>query len=628
LHTHPLANLAFGEKVIAGGADVGSLLPTDPDCNKQVRATSEAQALGHDQTIHGGVNVLNPNGYGCGDAIREQVIHALQTQNGANDPSSDARGWPDFGEWPKWNDITHQKMWVDWIRRAYRAGLRVMVALSVNNKTIADMTMGSGDGPGDDRASSDLQVTEIIRFVGRHPDFMEIALSSSDVYRIVQSNRMAVILGMEVDHIGNFSIGFSPLPYDPPAPSQAQVTAEINRLYAMGVRYIFPIHVLDNAFGGTATYVPMFNVSNWRESGHPWNLRCSDPQDNIKWTYDPGGFDLKIFAASMAKTGSYQLPGAGPNCCPVSDPNCCNQQVKGNLNSCIGHRNSRGLTPMGVFAIKEMMRHGMLIDIDHMSQESVNNTLDVAEGPPPAPPLNYPLFSGHNGVRGALGEAQPNERALTAEQYARLGRLHGMAGVGSANLNAATWSFLYNQVVFAMGGLKNRNVLPGVGGPIISAGFGTDTNGLALGMPPRCGLVQNPLLPACINNECKCTGPAGDYVGGKVGCEKNCGQRCGAQYPPVMSCTGGTNAVVRYDYTNFPISTEPGGYNWDYNTVGVAHYGMLADFIEDVKLLPNQAPNLPYSMDGMTLVNYNLMNGAQYFLDTWKLCEQKASQVQ
>jgi hypothetical protein len=98
----------------------------------------------------GGVSDINL----CGDLIRWQVIHQAQQKASpvAADESDDARGAPDFNEWPVWNDVTHQKMWVEWIRRAYEGGLRVMVALAVNNKTLADMTAGPGDKPTDDRA--------------------------------------------------------------------------------------------------------------------------------------------------------------------------------------------------------------------------------------------------------------------------------------------------------------------------------------------------------------------------------------------------------------------------------------------------------------------------------------------
>src|ERR1035441_7780014 len=50
LHTHPLSNLGFGGKLVYGGVDVGSLLPADPDCHHDVRATSMQQALGHDNS--------------------------------------------------------------------------------------------------------------------------------------------------------------------------------------------------------------------------------------------------------------------------------------------------------------------------------------------------------------------------------------------------------------------------------------------------------------------------------------------------------------------------------------------------------------------------------------------------
>jgi hypothetical protein len=111
--------------------DVGSLLPADPDCRHNVRAKCMPQALGLEGSTHGPpVKSLNPVGGVtdinlCGDLIRWQVIHPAQQKASpvAADESEDARGAPDFNEWPVWNDVTHQKMWVEWIRRAYEAGL-------------------------------------------------------------------------------------------------------------------------------------------------------------------------------------------------------------------------------------------------------------------------------------------------------------------------------------------------------------------------------------------------------------------------------------------------------------------------------------------------------------------------
>ena len=123
--------------------------------------------------------------------------------------------------WPKHNDITHQQMWVDWIKRARENGMRIMVALAVNNKTLA--TALKGDPPLDDRGSADLQIREIRAFVNRHRDFIEIAASSADLRRIVRSGRLAVVLGIEIDDLGNFDSTEGSI-------SQAAINAEVNRL--------------------------------------------------------------------------------------------------------------------------------------------------------------------------------------------------------------------------------------------------------------------------------------------------------------------------------------------------------------------------------------------------------------
>jgi hypothetical protein len=546
LHTHPLSNIGFGGKLLYGGVDVGALLPADPNCKQNVRATSMLQALGHDRSTHGAWNPFNNS---CGDSIRALVIHAVQLLNKAADESSDALGAPDFKEWPVWNDLTHQKMWVGWIRRAFDSGLRVMVALTVNNKTLADATAGGCDYPTDDRSSADLQLAEIKGFVSRHSDFMEIALTSADVARIVSANKLAIVLGMEVDNFGDLNRG-------PQPPTNDQISAEIERLYAEGVRYMFPIHLLDNPLGGTAAYEDLFNFSTFREDGHYWNLGCAPAPDRsseaINYQFamtSPLLVDvLTIASAVKLKT---KFPDPPPYPCATGS---------------VGQTNNLGLRPQGTFAIKEMMRHGMLIDIDHMSDRSKEMTIGIATT------NQYPLNSGHSVLRGfspptgfQSTSPQINERSTSAAQYSAIANLHGMAGVGSGNLDAYQWAAMYQQVIMAMG--------------TGSAGFGTDTDGFAPGMPPRC---SPPIDPSSAS---ACQSPL---------------------------------AQVKYD-DSFQIS-QLGTKKWDYNTVGVAHYGMLADFLKDVSTYPGDG-------SGGTVILNNLMGGAEYFYQTWKLCEQKKSNI-
>src|SRR5438132_12662641 len=99
-----------------------------------------------------------------------------------------------------------------------------------------------------------------------------------------------------------------------------------------------------------------------------------------------------------------------------------------------------------MYVITEMMRLAMLIDSDHMAQKSANRALDIAEAVPGG---GYPLNSGHNVMRGLGGGTSENSR--TSTQLMRIGNLHGMAGVGSAKLDAYEWLQLYGAVVQAMG---------------------------------------------------------------------------------------------------------------------------------------------------------------------------------
>jgi len=558
LHTHPMVNLAFGGKLIHGGVDVGSLLPADNACNKGVRATAIDHALGDDRPSHGGWNLLT---FPCGDDLRQLLIHEFQQGNAALTTASPARGFPDFLDWPKWNDITHQKMWFEWIRRARDGGLRVMVALATNNKTLADAMSGgspitgTADGATDDKSSANLQLAEMEAFVKRHPDFMEIAYGSADIQRIVQANKIAVVLGVEVDNLGNFTS--SPVATLPPAAARLLVAAEIQRLYDAGARYIFPIHVLDNAFGGTAIYEHGFNVSNLRESGHYWDIECADVSDDITHTYQLGTDVLENIlksTVSLIKLGidPFRHPGAPP-VCPGGLPGKSG-----------GHRNALGLTPVGVMAVEEMMRRGMIIDIDHMSQKAADATLTIAES------FGYPVVSGHTGIRGLAGSDAENAR--TPAQMARISRLHGMFGLGSDGASASGWARLYQSAMRNMGYLNPDTTKATYENGAVS--FGTDLNGLVKGPQPG----------------------GGNRV----------------QYGPA-----------------FPMSSSVMK-SWNYNTEGVAHYGMLPDFLMDVRTAPSDGyvtGGAPVGVAGDELVGHHLFRSANYFWQMWARIEARKANV-
>lgn len=492
MHTHLMAHLGFGAKLIHGAPDAcAMMLPGQSFCGTDLYYPPGIQnALPHCDPSH---DVWHPTNT-CGNYTRFGAIRIMEDQEGARSDHGD--GFPAFEGWPANNDVTHQKMWVDWIHRAYRGGLRVMVALAVHSQTLAEIV--DGTGPLDDVTAGDRQIEEIKAMAARH-HFMEIAYSSEQLRDIVKKGKMAIIIGVELDDLGNLSSD----PYLAPD----EIIAEINRLYNKGVRYVFPVHLVDNAFSGTALYKDLFAVANYNQTGSWWDMdpNCGD----VTYRFDlPGEIEPLLEILGLAD-GFQPVPSCGP-----------------------GHVNNKGLTWQGAVAIKEMMRLGMMIDIDHMSAKAVDQTLALLNG-------EYPVNSGHNG----LGRGSENSR--TPEQYAQIRDSGGMVGVGWADSNAGSFRNSLRAVSNAMGG---QNIA-----------LGTDTNGMSKS-------------PGSFN------------------------------YKPV-------------DYNRIPIS-RTGTRKWNYNTEGVAHYGLMADFMVHLENLSKDDPNRSYRDD-----LEQLYRGAENFANMWELCE-------
>jgi hypothetical protein len=317
------------------------------------------------------------------------------------------------------------------------------------------------------------------------------------------------------------------------------------------------VHVVNNRFGGTAVYTPAFNYANLRDTGSFWAIECSARGDDISFNYLPQP------DAIVAIAGALKL-GLDPTRFPPQSPSC---PQPGRTDQGTGHRNSLGLTNLGIFAVKEMMKRGMLVDIDHMSDKAVEQTLAMAEGVNPG--IGYPVVSGHAGIRGMGGQTAENGRTKT--QLMRIARLGGMFGLGSDGAHAWEWSRFYQFTMHSMGYMADDPARRAYRNGAVA--FGTDLNGLVKGPPP-----------------------------------------------------GGTANRVAYD-ASFPPSTTGGsGRVWDYNREGVVHYGMLADFVRDVRTSPRanlgfNAAGQPFDVLGSELVDQHLNRSADYFWHMWEKAE-------
>lgn len=578
LHTHPMSYLGFGKKAVHGVLDIGSIIPAGTNnCNAAPkRATTIDEALGNCNSTHGGWGVDNT----CGDYLRAAIInYALDADFKyvvpfESNPHGDHvhAGYPDFPAWPHQSSILHQQMWVDWIRRAHAGGINVIVALTVNSELLATIT--NGDGPFDDKSVATQQITEMKLFVNRHNDFMEIAYSPTDMRRIVNSGKLAVILGMEVDKIGNFG-------KPGVLTNETTVRAEIKNLYDSGIRYAFPVHLIDNSFGGTAVYSMLFNFANKHANGSHFKVVHS-PDPNIKYSADirvdgtptPAGLDNALI---LGVYGLLQGIGEIPAPCfndvlkcspPPGKIRCC-----GSYESIMnimkpspeldvykfipaGHMNANGLTSLGEVAINEMMKLGIMIDIDHMGETAQNRAVQIAEGiGAGSRTTGYPLMMGHNAIRGT-NEHTMKERSAPVYLVNRVAALGGMFGVGTSDSRPTEFIDNANNAYNAMG---NKNIA-----------IGTDVNGFE-----RLPKSEQTVYDFNTKNE-----------------------------------------ALRY-FTSTIGNCKTGNKTWNYFTDGgVSHYGMMPEFFWEVKRKP-----------GGTDVMNRLNQSAEQLAKLWEKIETIKSAV-
>ena len=163
VHVHQFANLGFGGLVVWGQSftpdgSIETALPWDDwtpghfgdvvdkngnagrhDAPARIllfpsKCVRHSEVLGADCAPGTGVDILHHcDGFavhgagGLGDLVNAFSTGSLGHHVG---------GYPEFDGWPRYNNVTSQAVYYDWLKRAYDGGLRLMVMLAVNNEVL------------------------------------------------------------------------------------------------------------------------------------------------------------------------------------------------------------------------------------------------------------------------------------------------------------------------------------------------------------------------------------------------------------------------------------------------------------------------------------------------------------
>lgn len=383
-----------------------------------------------------------PNGHGPGG-----VLPSLEGVGGHL-----VGGYDQFDGWPRHTTLAHQQAYVDWIKRAVDGGLRLVVCLAVNNELVADrMTELYGANLStDDKTAIDRQLDAIdamVQFVNDQAGgqgWMEVANTPADARRIVSSGRLAVVKGVEVDSLGGWH---TPAELEADATNQGRAPEElvaevVEDLYKRGVRHVFPIHATNNAYGGPALFIRNYDAVNYYATGQSFEVETADPALGITYRIDEDTFEGGGVAAVLAYYGIAAAVGiAGATLMGVTLGGLIGgpvgaiaggaaaaagaassyptpPQTPASWSSPGGHINTQGLTQHGETLIDELMRHGMLIDVDHMGHHTTEGALTRLEA------QGYPAVSGHTGFRElkygwrpSLADPNAQYSAATADDF-------------------------------------------------------------------------------------------------------------------------------------------------------------------------------------------------------------------
>ena len=413
LHAHLMAHLAFGGRAFWGE-------PYDP---KHPGEEGMKTALASCEPIHGGLINVNPElGHPAGG------------------------GSPEFIIWPRFSTLVHQQAYIDWLYRAYQGGLRLVTCLAVNNELLA--AKSNPDLPTDDKSTIERQVLamkEMAAYVesqsgGPGRGWLQVVYSPEEARKVIGENRLAVVLGVEVDSLGNWRRAQDLDEQSKGDMNRARqlIGEELDWLYGLGVRQITPIHLINNAFGGTAIYMRFLETVNLFVTGEEWEVENAW-DTGVRYRVDQDGDDLvDEVERAVAMSGGLRsmhrrslidhIPGIR---------NLFESREAPGLSG--GHANVRGLSRFGVILLEEMMARGIIIDVDHMSEKSTETALKLAEV------HHYPVICSHTWFRDLLYSADveyakdkqdnygtsdvhkvAHEAGKRGDQIERIGRLGGI----------------------------------------------------------------------------------------------------------------------------------------------------------------------------------------------------------
>lgn len=378
---------------------------------------------------------------------------------------------------PVHNSFSHLRYSTEWVKEAFNPSqpefrdsrMKIMVALAVENEAMCEQVYYSNKGnggpggagypcsKGDSLESLERQLDALKAWVKENSSWMEIAYTAADARRIVNANKLAIILGIESE----YSFGAESRTFDP--------VERLKRYYDQGVRTFYLAHKINSRLAGADIYYPQHtdagnavratqaisgcfyyddNVGPFplkNEQGHNFcDNTCGD--NHFKGNKLLGLSDQcvnKFSEISEANMGDYvkvrgssTFNGFKIYPLPPGFKGKGGSRMEGGI-----ERNNLSLSHDGERVVREAMLKGMIVNIDHVSSNARKDihAISKAFG-------GYPLNALHNnpnkmqvGNKGALDTPYPHEYDFDDSELDIIRTTGGFFGVRLGPLDAANY---------------------------------------------------------------------------------------------------------------------------------------------------------------------------------------------
>lgn len=398
-HSHLFTNFAFGGGGVFHGAPFHPLGVEHAlsDCDLNHGENGRRDFMG---------SVFNA---GVGDFT--ELLPAIAVGE-LPDDDHNTQGFPEFTDWPNApGSATHQVQYYKWLERAYMSGLRLLVQHATTNQVLCQLVTGIGANPKRYDCNDMVAVDRILeatyaleRYVdalagGPGKGWFRIVFSPAEAREEIKAGNLAVVLGIETSDLFDcFLVPFGQFSKC----TEEDVVAKLDDYYERGVRVLFPVHKFDNAFSAGDGDRRVSDVGNFGHTGYYSNfIECPAELLTFPGGFDDGGVN---FANLNVPRDVYDGP-------PPFDMSGFDANPIGALLPQIGllsggalegeYCQNHGLTDLGEFLIAEMMKRGMIIEVDHLPRKSYQRTYEILLE------NNYPAMGTHgrnnNGLLYALG---------------------------------------------------------------------------------------------------------------------------------------------------------------------------------------------------------------------------------